>query len=198
MSRGAGKIQATILSLIENDEDGAWTTTDICEAVYRGANRVEKKHRVAVSRAIRTMKLPETWAIARLERAGSAYMIFNRLSLESTAKKRWQSLFQWCPSLDYFKERYSHQIDKAADEVRSYREYFEADELGRINIEIREDQTALGYMRFSGAAEFARPIIERIQRLTERKNEIEAKLNVSPSPMLPSGNTYSTPKGATA
>lgn len=192
MSRGAGKVQTAILSLIASDEDGAWTTTDVCEAVYRGSNRIEKKHRVSVSRAIRTMDLPEPWAVARLERSGCEYMIFNRLSLESTLRKRWQSHYALsCISFEYFKVRYSHQIPKAEEEVAEYREYFEADELGRINIEIRDAQTSLGMLRAVGVgAEFIQSIADRITSLLERKTEAEAKLNVSSAPELRGGNTY--------
>ncbi|UXT64130.1 hypothetical protein FY133_00485 [Agrobacterium tumefaciens] len=192
MSRGAGKVQTAILSLIASDDDGAWTTTDVCEAVYRGANRIEKKHRVSVSRAIRTMDLPEPWAVARLERSGCEYMIFNRLSLESTLRKRWQSHYALSGiSFEYFKVRYSHQIPKAEEEVAEYRNYFEADELGRINIEIRDAQTSLGMLRAVGVgAEFIQSIADRITRLLERKAEAEAKLSVSSSAQVESGNTY--------
>lgn len=61
MSKGPGKIAWLILSLIESDPDGAWLLSDICKRAYPGINRVDKKHRVAVARTLRTMKLPGTW-----------------------------------------------------------------------------------------------------------------------------------------
>ncbi len=192
MSRGAGKVQTAILSLIASDDDGAWTTTDVCEAVYRGVNRIEKKHRVAVSRAIRTMALPEPWAVARLERAGCEYLLFNQLSLESRLRKYWQASFV-VPgyAFEQYKNSYPHHVAKAEKEIADYREYFEADELGRINIEIREAQTSLGMLRAVGVgAEFIQSIADRITRLLERKAEAEAKLSVSYASPVKSGNTY--------
>ncbi len=35
------------------EPDGAWTTEERCERVYPETNRVEKKHRVSVLRALR-------------------------------------------------------------------------------------------------------------------------------------------------
>ena len=53
MSRGPGRIERAIVDLIEKYPEGAWTTEDLCRLIYPTANRVEKKHRVAVIRAMR-------------------------------------------------------------------------------------------------------------------------------------------------
>ena len=52
MSRGPGRIERAILDLFEEHPEGAWTTADLCRLIYPTANRVEKKHRVAVLRAM--------------------------------------------------------------------------------------------------------------------------------------------------
>jgi hypothetical protein len=65
MSRGLGVVQQAILQLIASDSSGAWTIAQICRHVYPGLRWVEKKHRVAVIRALRRTKLPGTWETAR-------------------------------------------------------------------------------------------------------------------------------------
>ena len=51
MSRGPGRIERAIAAILDAEPDNAFTTEDLCERVYPGVNRVEKKHRVAVLRA---------------------------------------------------------------------------------------------------------------------------------------------------
>ena len=63
MSRGAGHIQRTILTLIAEHPHGAWNTSDLSRIVYGGD--VTKARRVAVARALRRMKLPGTWRTLR-------------------------------------------------------------------------------------------------------------------------------------
>ncbi|RWN47352.1 MAG: hypothetical protein EOS03_13465 [Mesorhizobium sp.] len=193
MSRGHGRIQTAILALIASDDDGAWTTTDICAEVFRGANRVEKKHRVAVSRGLRTMRLPESWSARIGDRQGCEYVLYNRLSLESATRMRWLALFgrSHC-SYDKFRQHYSHQVDKARDHVDEYRRYFEADEIGRITIRIATEQKRAGLAEMIGARpEFFLSIAEEIKALTERKAALEAaRVSVSASPNLQNGNTY--------
>lgn len=63
MSRSAGHIQRTILTLIAKHPHGAWTTSDLSRIVYGGD--VTKARRVAVARALRRMKLPGTWRTER-------------------------------------------------------------------------------------------------------------------------------------
>ncbi len=52
MSRGPGRIERALYHLFEEHPEGAWTTADLCRLIYPTANRVEKKHRVAVLRAM--------------------------------------------------------------------------------------------------------------------------------------------------
>ena len=59
MSRGPGRIQRAIYALIASDEHGAWLVSDICKHEYPRIDRIEKKHQVAVNRALSSMILPE-------------------------------------------------------------------------------------------------------------------------------------------
>ncbi|RAZ90152.1 hypothetical protein DPM33_15095 [Mesorhizobium hawassense] len=184
-----------IVALIE-DPDGAWTTTDICGRVYAGANRIEKKHRVAVSRGLRTISLPENWWVERLERQGSEHLLYNRLSIESQITKRWLSGFQMHPR-DKFMKHWSHHVDKAHEDVDEYRRYFDADELGRIKIQVADKQKAAGLIRAFGASssfsvEYLRQVGAEIASLLERKAALEeaARLSVSAPSECATGNTY--------
>jgi hypothetical protein len=192
MSRGPGRIQQVVLALIEDDADGAWSTSDICGHAFRGANRVEKKHRVAVSRALRTMPLPETWAIYRADKHGGEGILVNRLSIESQTKRRW-IVWPWkTMGYEKWKVDYWHQVDKAREEVSEYRRYYDADEIGRINILIQDEQRRAGLLRSIGgiSPEYFKSIAARIEELSARKAALEAAVNVSALPMLQSGNTY--------
>jgi hypothetical protein len=51
MSKGPGRIERAIAAALDAEPDGAFTTDDLCDRVYRGVNRIEKKHRVAELRA---------------------------------------------------------------------------------------------------------------------------------------------------
>src|SRR5262249_9841633 len=51
MSRGYGAIQRAIIAAFEAEPDNGLLLSELCERVYRGIDRVEKKHRVAVARA---------------------------------------------------------------------------------------------------------------------------------------------------
>jgi hypothetical protein len=68
MSKGPGRVQRTIIALIEAEPDGAWTVEDLCRAAYPQTETVAKTRRQAVLRAWRTMpatrSLPGTWTFA--------------------------------------------------------------------------------------------------------------------------------------
>jgi hypothetical protein len=86
MSRGLGHIQRAVLDLIASDADGAWSIGEICQRVY-GA--VEKKHRVAVGRALRRMELPGTWSVRRRWKSGAEVIIYDACNLRSTTRFEW-------------------------------------------------------------------------------------------------------------
>jgi hypothetical protein len=62
MSRGPGRVQREVAVLIAANADGAWTTADLCQHIY-GVKTAEKKHRVAVIRALECMELPPLWKV---------------------------------------------------------------------------------------------------------------------------------------
>ena len=94
MSKGPGRVQRAISALIEGDPDGAWTTADICRAVYPSAE-IDKKHRVAVLYALRHMALPGTWTVRRLSRAGVEFCLYDPCRDEAQTRVSWMQCIGW-------------------------------------------------------------------------------------------------------
>jgi len=75
MSRGYGRIQRAILDLIEAQPHGAWTTAHLCAHIYDHlVDVINKTNRVAVTRALRQMKLPPLWFVRRVDKPGKGYV----------------------------------------------------------------------------------------------------------------------------
>jgi hypothetical protein len=94
MSRGPGRIQTKILRILAGNPDRTWPTDDLAAEIYGiDFEAVEKKHRVALLRAIRTMELPYGWdsnnAWLPQIPSGTPYRILltNRFSVESMLDK---------------------------------------------------------------------------------------------------------------
>ena len=81
MSRGPGRVERAILSLMRADPDGAWTTEDLAEAAYPDAGAIEKRHRVAVLRAARRVVGGDPdWALGRGDTPGHPVILYDRSS----------------------------------------------------------------------------------------------------------------------
>ena len=156
MSRGPGRVQRSILALIKDEPDGAWTTDDLCRHIY-GERSIEKKHRVAVLRAFGN--LPQPWKVRRLTRQGNACCLHNPLSLESEIRLEWSSRFSHL-SLDCFKQDYGHIIERAHDAVAKATRYHQADELGKVDIDIADTQKQLALCAMAGVG--AADLVKRV------------------------------------
>ena len=78
MSRGPGRIERAIAAILDGEPNNAFTTEDLCERVYPGVNRVEKKHRVAVLRAAnKLVKRRDNTECMRCENLGGTRVYFN-------------------------------------------------------------------------------------------------------------------------
>ena len=89
MSKGPGKVQRVILDLMAAEPDGAWTVEDLCERVYLGINRVEKKNRVVVLRAVRKIiDGDEDWTLYQSENTGCTMVLVNLANVMSYALGR--------------------------------------------------------------------------------------------------------------
>ena len=89
MSRGPGRIQRAIDALIAGDAHGAWLVSDICKQVYPEFDGVEKKHQVAVNRALSSMALPKSWEARYSEARGGTRVLYNTGDPVSCAKADW-------------------------------------------------------------------------------------------------------------
>src|SRR4051812_25346877 len=89
MSRGLGKVQRVIEALFAANPDDIFRTEDLVRAVYPEAwPFVEKKHRVAATRAARLTFKWTGWSCWREERLGGQLIYFNRRSVISYALAR--------------------------------------------------------------------------------------------------------------
>ena len=89
MSRGPGRIERAIAAILDAEADNAFTTEDLCERVYSGVNRVEKKHRVAVLRAAnKLVKRRDNTGCQRCENLGGSRVYFNIDNVMSYAMAR--------------------------------------------------------------------------------------------------------------
>ena len=78
MSRGPGRIERAIVAILDAEPDNAFTTEDLCDRVYSGVNRVEKKHRVAVLRAAnKLVKRRDNTGCQRCGNLGGTRVYFN-------------------------------------------------------------------------------------------------------------------------
>jgi len=63
MSKGPGRVQRRIMDAFAQSADGYFSTSELCRIVYE-TEKIEKKHRVAVTRALRKLAytaLPNLW-----------------------------------------------------------------------------------------------------------------------------------------
>jgi hypothetical protein len=105
-----GHLQETILALINSDADGGWSVSQICALAYPRAPKIGKKHRVAVSRALRAIALPGTWRAVKINSSVSELCLVNTASPISMVRRQWFSYqMEWhlhrCKSFEEFMRR---------------------------------------------------------------------------------------------
>ena len=190
MSRGSGHIQRSILAVLETDIDGAWTLSELCQRVCPGIDRIEKKHRVAVARAIRTMALPGTWCVRRIEASGGEYCLCNECSLLSMARRDWFAyLHQGRGQKDFaeYMASHSHRYGpgnpyNTFSRVESAKRYRDGSEIDRIDMEIDRIRQIVGVCKAvgikagaeAGAAAMFKNYAEEMASLQKRRDELKA------------------------
>jgi hypothetical protein len=113
-------VKRVIIDAFLSDPDGAFTAEDLCDRVYPGLKKVERKHRVAVVVAAKrvTEQLGEHRSWYRSETRGRRFVFWNRLSLQSYAMARLKSDFlngYRCKSRGYW----GQSITTTEDELRA-------------------------------------------------------------------------------
>jgi hypothetical protein len=181
MSRGLGWTQRAILALIEEAPGGAWPSDELCTLLYH-RNRTEKKHRVAVLRALQTMPLPGTWQVWRLSRHGGAYCLVDPCSDESMARLRYaERSFTGAASLDFadWKRRDPEDFERARAQAAESRRYRDASPIDKLTTDIaaaerRAAMWATVAREGPGAAEGFKTALKRVEALKAEKAAKEA------------------------
>jgi hypothetical protein len=93
MSRGPGRIERAIMAVVAAEPDNAFTVADLCDRVYPGVNRIEKKHRVAVARAMKNAADRSAgelglWTDGGCARGNSKLVLFRRYDVMSLSLAR--------------------------------------------------------------------------------------------------------------
>ena len=158
MSRGPGRIQRAILALIESDVHGAWLVSDICKQEYAETGHVEKKHQVAVNRALSNMPLPDPWEVRYSGSRGNMRVLFNTQDAESRARAEW--LTKHDCSWEEFVERH-RQSDPDPEPVpepelkgekidRENAPYPDLDERGHLERRIQRTKANIAFLESVG------------------------------------------------
>jgi hypothetical protein len=83
MSRGPGHVERAVSAILDAKPNAAFTTEELCRIVYPHAQRIAKKHRVAVLRAVSRLANRDTLGSLCSEERGGAHVYFNTGSVKS-------------------------------------------------------------------------------------------------------------------
>jgi hypothetical protein len=87
MSRGPGRIERTIRALLDANPDESFSTDQLCNRCYGRGGWMERKHRVAVIRAMHgVLKDDPDWRCGRSNGRSRRMICYNAASLLSTAQ----------------------------------------------------------------------------------------------------------------
>ena len=193
MGKGPGHIARTILAMIDADPDGAWLISDICAQVYPGETfvsdqfvTVEKKHRVAVARALRTMKLPGTWTIRWVK---TEVCLCDPCNLTSLVRRDWlgdvrHGHRRWghrLESIQSFRERRKHWYEPSDIKSSTFAEheratkYRDTSPVERIDMDIEEQKQRISFAQALGCCsrEYRDEIMLKVAKLQEQKAALQ-------------------------
>ena len=83
MSRGPGRVERVVEATFAANPSGAYLFDDLALLVYPGINRAEKRHRVAVRRAVANVAPRLWWTWTRREARPPTCVCFNLLDERS-------------------------------------------------------------------------------------------------------------------
>src|SRR6516164_5935447 len=90
MSKGPGQVQRAIMAAFGSEPDNAFLLSELCEHAYPRIKRIEKKHRVAVARAAKTIKTIDS---IQRQTLGRELVFYDPLNVMSYAMARLKSDF---------------------------------------------------------------------------------------------------------
>ena len=172
MSRGSGRTQRAIHALIASDEHGAWLVSDICKHVYPELGVVEKKHQVAVNRALSCMALPKPWEARYSATRGSMRVLYSTRDPESAARADW--LTKYDCSWDGYRERHlgNRQEPEIDQSVEERRDQHESDELARLDRRIEKSKSNIAFLQSAGAHESVRDWTDELRSLEKSRSKL--------------------------
>jgi hypothetical protein len=172
MSKGPGRIQQCIADLIRAQPEGAWTTAALCRHIYDLPvdDMVEKKHRVAVIRAIRQMKLPPLWWVQR----GSEDCLYNAGSPESTLRKEFygDGRYPGATGFKRWKRDYPNRVEEAREAAAKAHRYHEASPVEKIDIDIAALHQAAVMWGQAGVTDQVKITLDRVKELQAHKTKL--------------------------
>jgi len=78
LSRGPGHVVRAIKAAFDAEPTRVFTIEDLCARVYARADRIEKKHRVSLIRAVkRVLERDPAWRMIRTRSPGAPLLFFN-------------------------------------------------------------------------------------------------------------------------
>ena len=76
MSRGPGRVERAIKAAFEAEPTRVFTTEYLCNHVYAGTPKIEKKHRVSLIRAAkRVLQRESNWRMTRTHMPGAPFFV---------------------------------------------------------------------------------------------------------------------------
>ena len=174
MSRGPGRIQRAIHVLIASDVHGAWLVSDICRHVYPEFDGVEKKHQVAVNRALTSMVLPKPWEAQYSGARGNMRVLHNTCDPESAARA--ERLTKHDRGWDDFRERHASERHEPEIEesVQAGRSFIESDELSGLERRYEKTIANIAFLESAGAHEAVRHWTDELRSLEKRRSKLVA------------------------
>jgi hypothetical protein len=167
MGRGYGQVQLEILALL-SDPDGAWTTTELCQLVY-GIEQVEKRHRVAVARAVKKISsaTPDWFYVGK---PGGENLLFNKYSVAGRIRWRWFTDFSDM-NFDTFRasKHFGPIANEIAANVEKAKRFRDADELGKLDMLIEDVAEKIGLAESARDKDRANELKRKRSQLVEQR-----------------------------
>jgi hypothetical protein len=175
MSKGLGRVQRTILALIEAEPNGAWSFEELCGLIYptsewvrpKGAGRVRrpKAQLVAVGRALARMTLPGTWTTGGSSGDRRSWL-YDKCSLVSERKRR-----------PYHDKAHFEPGGYVFEQVEKAKRWRDGSPLERVGMEIERLQSQMGMLGMvlkdggGDAASITADLREAYERIKELEKE---------------------------
>lgn len=109
MSKGPGRVERAIEQAFNKTKGDYFTTDELFEVVYPGAFTMERKHRVAIMRAVKNVCNRTGWEIIRADIRGNPAVFIKPTDLMSyaTGRKKAGMEWEWSRSRQEIRDRFA-------------------------------------------------------------------------------------------